>query len=166
MNYQYVYETQIGPVTMLSDDRYLLGLWLKNQRYFGADYNLDAALTKLTVPIEAAINWLDDYFAGNHPDVKMVPLNPVTTSFRKQVFNELLMVPYGQTITYAAIAEAIQNDASKSKNLARAVGGAVGHNPIALIIPCHRVIGSDGQMTGYAGGIPNKRFLLNFEQST
>lgn len=109
--------------------------------------------------------WLEQYFLGNNPDVLDVPLNPEVTSFRKMVLKTVGNVPYGQTITYKQIANTLQqNDSSIQSNKARAVGNALGHNPIMIIIPCHRVIGSNGSLMGYAGGLDRKRLLLNLEE--
>ena len=157
MEYRTVYPSPLGPLTLASDGASLTGLWLKGQKYFGGD----AALweTKDDVPVfAAAFRWLDDYFAGEQPDPEALPLAPAGTDFRQAVWQQLLQIPYGETVTYGDIAQRI-GCAS-----ARAIGGAVGRNPISIIIPCHRVLGADGSLTGYAGGTECKRWLLAHEE--
>ncbi|MBW1606147.1 methylated-DNA--[protein]-cysteine S-methyltransferase [Lactobacillus sp. Sy-1] len=161
----YHYQTPLGEVTMISDEHYLFGLWFTDQKYLGAGFDLGSIPINQSGPIKLAINWLTDYFNGDNPDVAMVPLSPQVTDFRNRVLRELIKVPYGQTATYKSISDSLQANQANKRNLSRAVGGAVGHNPIALIIPCHRIIGSNGKLTGYAGGIDRKRFLLALENT-
>ena len=155
MDYIYHYESPIGMITMASDGETLIGLWFDGQKYFGD--SLGEAYEEKMLPIfEQTIKWLDIYFSGGNPD--FIPtLDMRTTKFRKAVWNIILSIPYGETMTYGEIANRLQ---IKS---AQAVGGAVGHNSISLIIPCHRVVGSDGSLTGYAGGIDKKIKLLALE---
>ncbi len=165
MMHQMTYKSPLGDLTLLSDDTYLIGLWIKGQKNYGETYNLKAAERTENKPIHLAMLWLEQYFSGNNPDVLDVPLNPEVTSFRNMVLKTVSNVPYGQTITYKQIANTLQNnDSSKQSNKARAVGNALGHNPIMIIVPCHRVIGSNGSLMGYAGGLDRKRSLLNLEQ--
>ena len=155
MDYIYHYESPIGMITMASDGETLIGLWFDGQKYFGD--SLGEAYEEKMLPIfEQTINWLDIYFSGGIPDFTPA-LTMRTTKFRKAVWNIILSIPYGETMTYGEIANRLQ---IKS---AQAVGGAVGHNSISLIIPCHRVVGSDGSLTGYAGGIDKKIKLLELE---
>ena len=129
-----------------------------------ASYKKDAAKRHALQLLGAVSCWLDSYFAGKNPDPNQLPLAPQGSAFRQMVWKELLKIPSGQTTTYGAIAGTIAKKLHKEKMSARAVGGAVGHNPIAIIIPCHRVVGSDGSLTGYAGGLDMKRKLLQHEQ--
>jgi len=144
------YESPLGGITLASDGEALVGLWFDGQKYF-AD-SLDRNHEEKLIPaLEEACRWLDIYFSGQVPD--FTPrLNIRATPFRTQVYETLLTIPYGQTMTYGEIASS-----------ARAVGGAVGHNPISLIVPCHRVVGKDGSLTGYAGGMDRKKWLLDME---
>ena len=155
MDYIYHYESPIGMITMASDGETQIGLWFDGQKYFGD--SLGEAYEEKMLPIfEQTINWLDIYFSGGIPDFTPA-LTMRTTEFRKNVWNIMLSIPYGETMTYGEIAKKLQSMS------AQAVGGAVGHNSISLIIPCHRVVGSDGSLTGYAGGIDKKIKLLALE---
>lgn len=155
MDYTYRYPSPLGGITLASDGNALVGLWFDGQKYFGA--TLDAAHEERRLPVfEAAERWLDVYFSGREPDFTP-PLAPRGTPFQKKVWDMLLAIPYGHTTTYGALA------ARLGKRSAQAVGGAVGHNPISLIVPCHRVIGADGSLTGYAGGVDKKMELLAME---
>ena len=107
-------------------------------------------------------HWLDRYFAAERPDTRELPLAPAGTEFRRAVWALLLDIPYGSVTTYGRLAEEYER-VSGHKTSPRAVGSAVGHNPISIIIPCHRVVGADGSLTGYAGGVENKRLLLELE---
>ena len=158
MNYIYEYNSPVGLLTISSDGESITGLWIKGQKYFAA--TLDEKRTAKDLPVfESAREWLDDYFNGKKPDCNALKLNPKGSAFRQSVWDVLCDVPYGEVVTYKDIAQQIN---CKS---AQAVGGAVGHNPISIIIPCHRVVGSDGSLTGYAGGIDKKKFLLNLEHA-
>lgn len=163
MNYQTQYVSPLGIITILTDDQAILGLWFENQKHFGAKYGLDQIPTVATPLHTQATAWLDRYFAGQHPDPRDLPLAPAGTPFQQQVFTILQTIPYGQTYTYQQIADRIS--ATDHHTAPRAVGGAVGHNPISIIIPCHRVVGSDGNLTGYAGGIDRKIWLLHHESA-
>ena len=129
-----------------------------------ASYEKEAVKLHALQLLGAVFCWLDAYFDGKDPDPNRLPLAPQGSAFRQMVWKELLKIPCGQTTTYGAIAGTIAKKLHKEKMSARAVGGAVGHNPIAIIIPCHRVVGSDGSLTGYAGGLDMKRRLLRHEQ--
>lgn len=158
------YKSPLGGVTMLSDGEALLGLWFDGQKYFPAD--LPAREGEKNLPVwEQADRWLALYFAGKKPDF-LPPLRMETTPFRRRVWQELLKIPYGQTTTYGELARRIASERGVDRFSAQAVGGAVGHNAISLMIPCHRVVGSGGELTGYAGGIEKKRALLTLEGVT
>ena len=160
--YQNFFESKLGTLTLLSDEKNLLGLWFNGQKYFGAGYDLNVAEVFATRPIKQALKWLTNYFAGQTPDPFAVPIKPNVSTFSQKVLKELQKVPYGEVITYKELSNRVQKGQNKV-NKARAIGNAVGHNPISLIIPCHRVIGSDGSLTGYAGGLDRKKALLKME---
>ena len=142
----------------------LTGLWFEGQQHFAGTLSSD--YTERDIPVfEETKCWLDLYFSGRAPDFTP-PLLPRSTAFRRQVWDILLTVPYGRTITYGEIADRIARQTGVIRMSARAVGNAVGHNPVSLIIPCHRVIGTDGRLTGYAGGIDKKEWLLQMEQKS
>lgn len=154
MNYHFLYRAPglIGNLIMASDGSALTDLWFD-------DGSVDPLCTIGDLPVfRDTCRWLDIYFSGHQPDFTP-ELKFLTTPFRKRVWEELLTIPYGTTVTYGEIAHRV------CCRSAQAVGGAVGHNRIAIIIPCHRVIGSDGSMTGYAGGVKNKVELLRLEGS-
>lgn len=144
-----------------SDGTSLTGLWFDGQKYYAQ--TLSKLYEEKLLPVfEDTIRWLDTYFGGEIPDFTP-ELNLQSTPFRKAVWDILMTIPYGQTITYGEIGDILAQQTGKKKMSAKAVGGAVGHNPISIIIPCHRVVGADGSLTGYAGGINRKKFLLGLE---
>lgn len=161
MDYRYHYDSPLGGITLASDGEALTGLWFDGQKYFGLTSDKEYTEEDLPVFREAA-TWLDTYFSGQDPG-RILPIRTRTTDFRRSVWEILLTIPYGKTMTYGEIASAVAEQKGLKRMSAQAVGGAVGHNPISLIIPCHRVIGSDGSLTGYAGGIERKRKLLEME---
>jgi methylated-DNA-[protein]-cysteine S-methyltransferase len=154
------YRSPIGPMTLASDGTALTGLWLDGQKYFGSTLAPKVCCKELEVFGET-VKWLDLYFTGRQPDFTP-PLRTEGSDFRKGVWEILRSVPYGKTVTYGQIAGQLEQETGKSVS-AQAVGGAVGHNPLMLIIPCHRVIGAHGNLTGYAGGIDKKMWLLQQE---
>lgn len=161
MEYTHHYESPLGGITLASDGEALTGLWFDGQKYY-ADA-LENEHEEKSLPVfEAADQWLDIYFSGKAPDFTP-PLNMKTTEFRKAVWEIMLTIPFGHTMTYGEIAERIAKEKGTAHISARAVGGAVGHNSISLIIPCHRVVGTNGSLTGYAGGIDKKVKLLTME---
>lgn len=162
MTYTHHYESPLGGITMASDGEALTGLWFDGQKYFAAGIERETEEKNLPV-FEQTDRWLDIYFQGKEPDFTP-ELAMYTTDFRKAVWKILLTIPYGQTMTYGEIAKQIAGQSGKKRMSAQAVGGAVGHNEISLIIPCHRVIGTDGSLTGYAGGIEKKVELLKLEK--
>ena len=151
----------LGEIILASDGEALTGLWFAGQKYEGS--TLAAEHREKDLPVfDETRRWLDDYFTGKDPGFTP-PLRLRGTDFRKAVWKVLLTIPYGKTTTYGEIAARIAQKTGGSVS-ARAVGGAVGHNPISLIVPCHRVLGADGSLTGYAGGIDRKKALLALEQ--
>lgn len=163
MDYIHHYTSPIGQITMASDGRALVGLWFDGQKYFADTLDCSASMAEADLPIfKLTDEWLDIYFSGKAPDFTP-PLEMRTTPFRKAVWEIMLTIPFGQTMTYGQIAEQIARRRGLAKMSAQAVGGAVGHNSISLIIPCHRVLGAHGALTGYAGGLDKKHHLLMLE---
>lgn len=161
MDFLHFYTSPLGSVTLVSDGETLTGLRFDGQR--DQTGTIAPALSETALPIFAlADRWLDEYFSGREPSFTP-PLNPRGSAFQKAVWALLLTIPYGETRTYGDLAAEIAARRGLSRMSAQAVGGAVGHNPISLIIPCHRVIGADGSLTGYAGGLERKRKLLELE---
>ena len=155
------YLSPLGEIILASDGEALTGLWFAGQKYEGATLAPEHEEKDLPV-FDETRRWLDVYFAGKDPGFPP-PLRLRGTDFRKTVWEILLTIPYGETTTYGEIAAQIARETGGSVS-ARAVGGAVGHNPVSLIVPCHRVVGADGSLTGYAGGIDRKKALLALEQ--
>lgn len=163
MTYTYHYNSPLGGITLSSDGQALTGLWFDNQKYFGTTITEDAEQKNLPV-FEQTAHWLDLYFQGENPSfTPALAMN--ATPFRKAVWEILLTIPYGQTLTYKEIAEKIAEQMQIPSMSAQAVGVAVGHNPISLIVPCHRVVGTNGSLTGYAGGVDKKKQLLILEKA-
>ena len=160
MLYTSHYASPLGGMTLVSDGTALVGLYFDGQKY--AAEGLDATHTQKNLPIfEEARRWLDVYFSGRKPDFTP-PTAPAGTAFQQSVWEILRTIPYGQTVTYGAIARRIEQNTG-CRMSAQAVGGAVGRNPISILIPCHRVVGTNGSLTGYAGGIDKKERLLQWE---
>lgn len=155
------YESPVGTLTIASDGAAVCGLWLDGQKYHGGTVPEEMVRDDAAAGFAELRAWLDEYFAGGRPAVTSVPLAPIGSSFRQAVWQKLLEIPYGEVVTYGSIAQALKEERGKASALA--VGGAVGHNPISIIIPCHRVVGSDGSLTGYAGGLARKTWLLEHE---
>lgn len=160
---QYIdhYSSPLGPITLAGDGTALTGLWFEGQKYFGSGLPSPCEERPLGV-FAAARRWLDLYFRGEKPDFTP-PLAPRATPFRQAVWALLLAIPYGQVTTYGDLADTLARQMGLGRMSAQAVGAAVGHNPISLIIPCHRVVGRDGGLTGYAGGLDKKIRLLALE---
>lgn len=157
MEYTCSYSSPLGPITLASNGSFLTGLWFCGQKYFAATLgNHESGDFRRIPALLSAIQWLNIYFSGKEPDF-LPPLQPQGSDFRQAVWNALLEIPFGETTTYGDLAKTVGCASSQ------AVGGAVGHNPISIIIPCHRVVGSNGSLTGYAGGIKKKVSLLQLE---
>lgn len=161
MTYLHEYESPVGRLTLVSNGEALTGLWFDRQKYFDRMHPVYYAEKELPVFAQAD-RWLALYFSGKEPDF-LPPLAPEGTPFRKAVWEILLTIPYGKTMTYGEIAREMAKQRGVSRMSAQAVGGAVGHNPISLMIPCHRVIGADGSLTGFGGGLAVKEKLLRME---
>lgn len=154
------YESPLGLMLLAQEGEFIVGLWFQEQKHF-PNMQLEKGDTPL---LKKARNWLDRYFAGERPSPEELPLAPHGTAFRQEVWKLLMKIPYGETSTYGLLAQQMAQQRGISRMSAQAVGGAVGHNPISIIIPCHRVLGTDGSLIGYAGGLERKAALLAIEQ--
>lgn len=163
MIYSARYLSPLGEITIVSDEVSLLGVYFEGQKYFYGSLE-EEPVEKDDIPVlESAKKWLERYFEGKKPDISELPLAPAGSEFRQAVWKILCEIPYGSVIAYGDIAKKIAEERGLYNMSAQAVGGAVGHNPISIIIPCHRVVGSNGSFTGYAGGIERKEELLRLE---
>ena len=163
MNYAAKIQTPMGNVLLASDGKNLIGLWFAGQKYYGE--SMDSSIEyKDGLPVFIQTKkWLERYFAGEMPAASELPLAPAGSEFRKAVWEALCQIPYGEVITYGELAQKVAMLHNRERMSAQAVGGAVGHNAISIIIPCHRVVGANGNLTGYAGGIDKKIKLLTHE---
>lgn len=193
MYYGTHYDAPVGDIFLACEEEHLIGLWIGEQKYItktmpkgiveielakreqsgamcskgqafgmsGQDETTDEE--KACRILEQAVGWLEDYFAGKQPQIKELPLAPSGGTFRQMVWEILMEIPYGGLTTYGEIAKKVAERMGRNRMSAQAVGGAVGHNPISIIIPCHRVVGANGSLTGYAGGIEKKIMLLTHE---
>ncbi|MEE8722592.1 MAG: methylated-DNA--[protein]-cysteine S-methyltransferase [Eggerthellaceae bacterium] len=181
--YAVEYESPLGKLTLAATPQGVSGLWIEGQKYFGgtknallagatfvdrtdlpkSDAKVDDGRAAALSALSQAMTWLDRYFAGEKPQPNDLPLAPEGSAFRQAVWRQLCLIPYGATTTYGAIARTLAEESGKEHVSAQAVGGAVGHNPISIIIPCHRVVGASGSLTGYAGGVDRKLALLKHE---
>lgn len=163
--YKTTYQSPVGTYVLACDKfENLIGVWLVGQKYFcsGADILIEEDSLKIFRDTKI---WLDNYFEGKKPNIKSLPLAPIGNNFRQAVWAELCKIPYGKVTTYGKIAKEIARQRGLTKMSAQAIGGAVGHNPISIIIPCHRVIAQNGSLIGYAGGIDVKKKLLELEKT-
>lgn len=157
------YPSPVGRITLASDGKHLVGLWIEGQKYFQGTVKEEMKI-KNDLPLFRDVkNWLDQYFSGGKPAISQLPLRPAGGEFRQGVWEILCEIPYGTVITYGEIAKRMAEKMGRTNMSSQAVGGAVGHNPISIIIPCHRVVGTKGSLTGYAGGISTKVKLLEHE---
>lgn len=161
MYYQTIYESTLGKAVITCDgeEKHIVGLWFEGQKYFLGTLS-ETPTVKENVPVlQRAEDWLDAYFAGKRPSIAELPLAPIGSAFRQEVWRMLCEIPYGSVTTYGELARKM----GRKTMSAQAVGGAVAHNPVSVIIPCHRVVGAGGSLTGYAGGIDKKLKLLAHE---
>ena len=163
MTYIQHYDSPLGGILLAADEIGLTGLWFYGQKYFARGLP-DERVEQETPVLAETKRWLDVYFSGKEPDFTP-PLHPVGSAFRRSVWEILLQIPYGQTTTYGEIARRLAEKQGLARMSAQAVGGAVGHNEISIIIPCHRVVGTNGNLTGYAGGTAKKKKLLELERA-
>ncbi|EFL46593.1 methylated-DNA--[protein]-cysteine S-methyltransferase [Prevotella disiens] len=161
MQYSQKYESPLGLMTMISDGEALIGLGFEGKEYLFSSLNQPTDVAALPI-FDATRHWLDMYFKGEIPDFTP-KIKFFGSDFRQQVWNDLLLMPYGTTTTYGQLAQQAAARMKKAKMSAQAIGGAVGHNPISIIVPCHRVVGTNGKLTGYASGLWRKEKLLNLE---
>lgn len=166
MIYTSAYSSPLGNILLASKNDELIGLWFEGQKYYLNSINEEMQEKDDEEILKKTKNWLDRYFKGEKPNIKELTLNPNGSSFRKEVWKILCDIPYGSIVTYKEIAEKLAKERGLKSMSAQAVGGAVGHNPISIIIPCHRVVGTSGDLTGYAGGLDKKEYLLKFEQAS
>lgn len=155
----------LGELTLSSSGDVLTGLWMEGQKYFFPNSQCAVFCPQLEI-FDKTASWLDAYFKGEQPEISLLPLSPAGSPFAKLIWALLRDIPYGETVSYGALAAKAALALGRERMSAQAVGSAVGHNPISIIIPCHRVIASNGSLAGYAGGIERKRFLLLHEKST
>ncbi len=161
MHYTSRYSSPLGAVLLAADGDALTGLWFEGQKYFAL--HLDNERRELELPVfSTAKRWLDVYFSGREPDFG-VPVRFTGTPFRRGVWRLLRSIPYGRTTTYGELARRLAKENGLPRVSARAVGGAVARNEISVVVPCHRVVGADGSLTGYAGGLDRKVALLEIE---
>ncbi len=163
MQYTCRYASPLGGILLAADEVGLTGLWFEGQKYFAKLLDKEHE-ERVTPCLTEAARWLDVYFAGREPDFD-VPLHFTGTDFQNEVWGILRTIPYGKTMTYGEIAKQIAERRGLARMSAQAVGGAVGHNEISIIVPCHRVVGTNGSLTGYAGGIDKKIKLLTLEKA-
>ncbi len=163
MYYTTTCPSPVGLLTLASDGEKLIGLWLKGQKYFGAAISEEVRERSNLPLFNKTKLWLDKYFSGKNPSISQLPLGPCGSEFRRMVWGLLCEIPYGEVVAYGEIAQKIAAAMKKPGMSSQAIGGAVGHNPISIVIPCHRVVGANGSLTGYAGGIDKKIRLLTLE---
>ena len=164
MVYILEYGSPLGTLHLASDGENLTGLWMEGQKYYAATIKGEETADGSNISVlKETARWLDEYFDGKKPSPDTLALSPEGSAFRQKVWKILLSIPYGETMTYMQIAKRLCKEEGLVSMSAQAVGGAVGHNPISIIIPCHRVLGSDGSLTGYAGGVEKKKYLLETE---
>ncbi len=160
---QKLHNSPLGEITIAADNMGIVGLWLPGQPAAKLSKRDESDTLQALEHLKEASEWLDRYFAGEKPDPETLKLNPQGTEFQRQVWSILMEIPYGETASYREIADEVAKVRGKERMSSRAVGAANGHNPISIIVPCHRVIGSNKHLTGYGGGLPLKRWLLEHE---
>ncbi len=163
MIYTSYYNSPVGKLLLASKNNKLIGVWIENQKYYLSNLKEKMQIKDDEEILIKTKNWLDRYFENKNPHISELDIEPIGTDFSKKVWTILCTIPYGKVITYGEIAKKISKAMNKDKMSAQAVGNAVAHNPISIIIPCHRVIGANGNLTGYAGGLDIKMRLLKHE---
>lgn len=165
MCYYTTMDSPVGKLTLAGKEDFLSGLWIEGQKYFGGGILENALWNPDLEVFKRTEKWLTSYFSGQKPEIARLPLFPHGSPFRQAVWELLCEIPYGQVVTYGEIAKKTAEKIGRDSMSAQAIGGAVGHNPISIIIPCHRVVGANGSLTGYAGGIAVKEKLLKLEKA-
>lgn len=165
MLYTMRYESPVGELLLAEKEQALVGVWMEGQKYYPCHLQEEMQQDVHSKILCQTKDWLDRYFKGERPSADEIVRNPKGSEFQKEVWNILCQIPYGETMTYGAIAQKIAAARGLKRMSAQAVGGAVGHNPISIIVPCHRVVGSNGSLTGYAGGLEKKLKLLTLEKA-
>lgn len=165
MIYTSYYNSPIGKLLLASKDNKLIGVWIQGQKYYLGKLKDEIKEQNLEEILIKTKKWLDRYFNQENPNISELDLAPIGAEFRQRVWNILCKIPYGKTITYGEIAKQIAKDMGRKRMSSQAIGGAVSHNPISIIIPCHRVIGKGGNLIGYAGGVDIKVKLLKLENA-
>lgn len=163
MIYKTYYNSPVGEILIASDGENIIGLWIEGQKYYLDKIDEKIVLKNDLKIFEKTKKWLEKYFNKEKPQISELQLAPKGNEFRQLVWKLLCEIPYGKTTTYGELAEKIARKMNKKSMSAQAIGNAVGHNPISIIIPCHRVVGKNGSLTGYAGGIDKKIELLKLE---
>lgn len=163
MYYSGLYDSPLGKLTLAATETALVGLWLPGQKYFLGRYRRPMENGSQNPILRETGRWLDRYFSGGAPRPEELPLGPEGSPFQREVWSILCEIPWGHLMTYGEIAGRLARARGVDHMSAQAVGGAVGHNPISIVIPCHRVVGTGGSLTGYAGGIEKKIALLTLE---
>lgn len=163
MQYTAKYQSPLGEIMLAGDKMGITGLWFTDQKYYGLYLDKENEEKEIDL-LKNAKKWLDIYFSGKEPNFKL-PLHFIGSDFQNKVWEILYSIPYGKTMTYGEIANMIAKKKGLKRMSAQAIGGAVGHNQISIIVPCHRVVGSNGSLTGYAGGIKRKKYLLELEKA-
>lgn len=163
MIYKTYYNSPVGKLLIASKDGKLIGLWIEGQKYYLGKIKDELIENDKEEILVKTKKWLNKYFLGENPKISDLDISLNGTSFEKVVWELLKKIPYGEVTTYKELSKKVAKKLGKEKMSAQAVGGAIGHNPISIIIPCHRVVGTDGSLTGYAGGIDKKVKLLEFE---
>lgn len=165
MYYKTNYNSPIGKLTLAASDKSLVGVWFEGQKYYQSNIETETEFNDSVEILQKTKLWLDRYFRGEKPEISELTLAPIGSDFRQSVWKILCEIPYGKVVTYGDIAKQVAKERGVLRMSAQAVGGAVGHNPISIIIPCHRVVGANGDLTGYAGGIDTKIKLLEHENA-
>lgn len=163
MLFSTIYESPVGKITLVGDENNLIGAWIEGQKYFLSNIKQEVREEENIDILIKTKKWLDRYFNNEKPEISELSIAPQGNEFRKNVWDMLCQIPFGQTTTYGEIAKKVAIKMNKKSMSAQAIGNAVGHNPISIIIPCHRVLGKNGSLTGYAGGIDKKAKLLEIE---
>ena len=163
MLYTMRYDSLVGELLLAEQDGALAGLWIRGQKYFPESWQKDMREKPDSKLLNQTKDWLDRYFQGEKPSIRELKLAPAGSAFRQEIWKLLCEIPYGEVTTYGELSRKIAASRGLERMSPRAVGGAVSHNPISIIIPCHRVVGTGGSLTGYAGGLDKKIRLLQME---